>query len=363
MTEITKTKSGVERKITLLILGSSIIIMMIGMGIGYFLGRGLLRDTVGGAFAPPGRPILQSAIVVLLLCIIMWAVGYLFSRILAKPLLEDLSLGPEKRRGERARELERAHGAALNMPEGLTEAKRGIEKYSSRPEDGLKAKAEFASAVSHELRAPLAVIKEGIAIVLDGTDGPINKKQRTFLEIAKKNVDRLVELISDILDFHNFESGKMVFKMDDNDINETVKESTAVMAARAKDKRLNFILNLDDKLPRVKFDKNKIMQVLTNLTGNAVKFTDKGSVSVTTALDEDFIKVSVHDTGVGIRQEDTPMLFQYFEQIGRGAERETGGTGLGLAISKRIIEQHHGRIWAESEFGKGSTFTFVLPVR
>jgi signal transduction histidine kinase len=113
----------------------------------------------------------------------------------------------------------------------------------------------------------------------------------------------------------------------------------------------------------VVFDNDKIIQVLTNLVSNAMKFTEKGSITIATRRIENAIRVSISDTGCGIKQEDLPKLFRQFQQLGSGGARKTGGTGLGLAISKDIVEKHGGRMWVESEFGKGTTFHFLLPIK
>ncbi len=227
----------------------------------------------------------------------------------------------------------------------------------------VEMKTEFTSTVSHELRTPLAAIKEGISIVLDGSSGNVNKQQKEFLDIAKRNVDRLNRLINDILDFEKLESGKMVFNMQENDINDAVNEVRRTMQSVIEKKGLDFKAELDKKLPKVKFDKDRIIQVLTNLVNNAVKFTEKGNIKIVTEQGNNIIKVSVKDTGIGIKEEDLSRLFEKYEQLNTGVTRKTGGTGLGLSICKDIMEKHGGKIWVESKFGEGSAFCFVLPIK
>lgn len=226
----------------------------------------------------------------------------------------------------------------------------------------LKAKTVFTSMVSHELRTPLTAIKEGVSIVLEGEAGEINAEQKTFLDIAKRNVDRLSRLINEVLDFQKLEAGKMPLKKEEHDINEAIKEVYETMFSLAQAKGLKFTVKNGDNLPKIKFDRDKIIQVLNNLVSNAIKFTEKGSVTIATALGENFIHVSVQDTGLGIRLEDVPRLFREFEQLEAGPDRKTGGTGLGLIISKEIIEGHNGKIWAQSKIGEGSIFHFILPI-
>jgi signal transduction histidine kinase len=223
----------------------------------------------------------------------------------------------------------------------------------------LRAREQFTEMVSHELRTPLAAIKEGVSVVLDKIVGSINDEQVKYLSITKNNVDRLDRLINAVLDFQKLESGKLEFKMEENSINEIVGGVNDIMLPLFKKKGLAFDLRLCGDLPRLKFDKDKITQVLTNLVNNAFKFTDKGGVTIITSKGDNFVQVAVKDTGPGIKEEDLPKLFQQFIQL----QRNVGGTGLGLSISKKLIEAHRGKIWAESEFGKGTTFYFLLPIK
>ncbi|HQP92315.1 MAG TPA: HAMP domain-containing sensor histidine kinase, partial [Candidatus Omnitrophota bacterium] len=227
----------------------------------------------------------------------------------------------------------------------------------------VEMKTEFTSTVSHELRTPLAAIREGISIVFDGTAGVLNKQQKEFLDIAKRNVDRLNRLINDILDFEKLESGKMAFNIQENDINDAVTEIEKTMRSVVEQGKIDLLVELDKNVPKVKFDRDKILQVLTNLVNNAVKFTEKGFIKIKVEHEDNVVKVSVRDSGIGIKEEDLPRLFGKFEQLNTGVLRKTGGTGLGLSICKDIIAKHNGKIWAESKYGEGSAFIFVLPVR
>ncbi|MBI2341201.1 MAG: histidine kinase N-terminal domain-containing protein [Deltaproteobacteria bacterium] len=183
-------------------------------------------------------------------------------------------------------------------------------------------------------------------------------KQKELLDVAKSSADRLARLINEVLDFQTLESGKLTLKMEDNDINEVIRETKEAMFVTAKTKGLYFSLDLDANLPKIKFERDKITQVISNLVSNALKLTEKGGITICTTQDKNVIHVSVKDTGPGIKEEDIPRLFQQYEQL----ERKVGGTGLGLAISQDIIKMHGGKIWAESQHGQGSTFHFVLPI-
>lgn len=266
----------------------------------------------------------------------------------------------EKKESElekRGKNFIRMQRAMLHIMDDLKSTKDDLER-------AIGVKTDFTGMVSHELRTPLAAIKEGVSVVLDKIVGSINAEQQKYLDIVKKNVDRLDRLISAVLDFQKLESGKMEFKIEENDLNEVAKEIRQTMLLVAEKKNLDFACQLDKNLPRVKFDRDKITQVLTNLVDNALKFTEKGGITITTGKRDNFIQVAVKDTGPGIKEEDIPKLFQQFRQL----QRKMGGTGLGLSICKQIIEAHQGKIWAESPpagaargFAKGATFYFTIP--
>ncbi len=247
---------------------------------------------------------------------------------------------------------------SVHIATDISERKKAEDKIK----EAMRVKSEFTSVVSHELRTPLTAIREGICIVLEGSAGKVNEEQKDFLSVAKRNVDRLWRLINDILDYQRLDSDRMEYDIKENDLNVLVGEVEEAMRPLAQKKNLEFSVSLADNLAKVKCDRDRITQVLTNLVNNAIKFTDKGSIVISTHRRENSVVVSVRDTGKGIRQEDMDKLFQAFSQISWGKEREMGSTGLGLVISKKIIRQHGGQIWAESECGRGSTFSFLLPL-
>ncbi len=228
--------------------------------------------------------------------------------------------------------------------------------------EALEIKSELISMVSHELRTPIHSVKEGISIVLEGLTGEINPEQKDVLTISKRCIDRLARLINDVLVFHRMDAGVIEFKMEKESINALIQEVAETSQALIKDKGLSLKLNLGGNLPKVKMDRDKIIQVVTNFIQNAVKFASTGDILITSSLAPPFIKVSVSDKGIGIKQEDISKLFRKFGQLETAKAVAPGGAGLGLAISKKIIEQHHGQIGVESEYGHGSTFYFTLPL-
>jgi len=226
--------------------------------------------------------------------------------------------------------------------------------------DMAEAKSKFTSTVSHELRSPLAMIKEATNLVLEGVLGSLNDGQKEMLEITKSNVDRLGRMINNVLEFKKMEAGKTKYDLTTNRINELVKEVTKGAILFAGERKQDLRLDLQADLPEIIFDRDKITQVLINLLSNAIKYSDSGSVVTKTRLKNGEIIVSVHDSGQGIAPEEQEEIFKPFSQCKN--KKKHGGTGLGLAIVKEIVLAHHGRIWVESELGKGSTFSFTLPV-
>jgi signal transduction histidine kinase len=235
------------------------------------------------------------------------------------------------------------------------------KKVERKLKDALAAKADLVNMVSHDLRIPLTAIKEGIDIVAGGEAGAVNKEQKEFLDLARRNVERLTRLITDFLDFEKIDADKQQFNIVENDINELVKDVHKTMGPVARQKGLDFRVELDEKLPKIEFDYDGITRVVTNLVGNALKFTTEGSIVIRTRKDESGVEVSIADTGCGISKDDVGKLFKKYGQIKSTKVEDIEGTGLGLAISKLIIEHHRGKIWAESQPGKGTTFYFYLP--
>ena len=227
--------------------------------------------------------------------------------------------------------------------------------------ESAESKLMFVSQVSHELRSTLTAITMGINIIMDEPDG-LNQEQKILFELVHNNAERLGRLVNNVLDSHKMAAGKMPFNILENDIDDLIQTTVRSMGLLAKNKGLGLTVDVSAGLPRAMFDKDKIIQVLTNLLSNAITHTEKGIITVHVAHEKDMLHVMVRDTGHGIKTEDLPKLFQPFEQLCGVSGGKTGGTGLGLTISKEIIIAHNGKIWAESQPGKGSVFHFMLPV-
>ncbi len=246
----------------------------------------------------------------------------------------------------------------------ILEKTKELDRVNQELKQSDKHKDEFVSNVTHELRTPLAIIKESIALVYDQTVGPISAKQVDFLETARTNVNRLARMINNVLDYQKLDAQKEEFNMVEGNINDTIKEVGEDFKISLINKGLNLEFQLQVDLPLLKFDKDKIIQVLINLLNNAMKFTQKGTIALITQKEGDnAIRVSVKDEGIGVKEEDLDKLFLSFSQISSEAGYQVGGTGLGLALCKKIIENHAGKIGVVSEFGRGSTFYFILPIQ
>lgn len=227
-----------------------------------------------------------------------------------------------------------------------------------------RLKSEFLSSVTHELRTPLVAMQHSLSIMLDGITGQLSDSQREFLAIAQRNLDRLNRMINDLLDVAKLEARKMALKIEPSSIATVIHRVCETLQAWAASKNIHLEERVSSTLPEFSFDPSRIEQVLHNLVGNAIKFTPKGGSVVIEARQHEnlsSIEVSVSDTGVGIAQEDVSKLFKKFQQLGQRLPGEPRGTGLGLAIAKEIVEFHGGRIWVESQSGKGSRFAFSIP--
>ncbi len=222
-------------------------------------------------------------------------------------------------------------------------------------------KSEFVSKVSHELRTPLTSIKGFTEILLSYDDVEI-KTQKEFLGIIKEECDRLTRLINDILDLSKIEAGKIEWRIAAVRVQDVIRQSVKSLSSIAQEKQLAVDLQVPDDLPAVRADRDQLVQVMHNLISNAVKFTTEGRIAINARLEHPYVRVAVADTGCGIRSSDIERLFDKFLQLGGRREGQPFGTGLGLAISKEIVTYLGGRIWCESEIGRGSTFIFTLPI-
>jgi signal transduction histidine kinase len=237
-----------------------------------------------------------------------------------------------------------------------------IQDKSRQLEVASQHKSQFLANMSHELRTPLNAILGYTELMADGAYGEPSEKMLGILKRLEANGRHLLGLINDVLDLSKIEAGQLVLELSDYSVQDIAQTVRSTLEPLAADKKLAFKVEVTPQLPPGRGDGRRLTQVLINLVGNAIKFTDAGEVAIKAEANNGSFHVSVRDTGPGISAADQSKLFQEFQQADNAITKKKGGTGLGLAISKRIIEMHGGKIWVESQPGQGSTFAFTLPV-
>ena len=240
---------------------------------------------------------------------------------------------------------------------------REIEEKGRELEVASRHKSQFLANMSHELRTPLNAILGYTELILDSIYGEMPAKAHAVLERVQVNGRHLLGLINDVLDLSKIEAGQLTLSLSDYSLGDVVHGVVAAVEPLAAEKRLAFRAEVAPDLPPARGDERRLSQVLLNLVGNAIKFTDKGEVKIAASVANGAFTVAVCDTGPGIAVSDQAKIFEEFQQADNSSTRQKGGTGLGLAIAKRIIEMHGGRLWVESSPGQGSTFSFTLPIR
>jgi len=226
-----------------------------------------------------------------------------------------------------------------------------------------QVKAEFLANMSHELRTPLNSILGFSQLLLEGDGGALTGDQRQDVDIIAQNGQHLLALINDLLDISKLEAGKAQLHRGEVEVEPLISECVDSVSSLAKTKKLDLTASVSAEVGRVFADGPKLKQVLLNLLGNAIKFTETGGVRVTAERQGAELRVSVRDTGIGVPGEDTERIFESFQQGQSGMTGKYQGTGLGLAISRQLVEMHGGKIWVKSTPGQGSTFTFTIPQR
>jgi len=224
-------------------------------------------------------------------------------------------------------------------------------------------KSQFLANMSHELRTPLNAILGYNELALDNIYGEIPAKARAALERVRANGKHLLGLISNVLDLSKIEAGQVELTLTEYSIKDIVHNVLSAVESLADKKKLAIKVEIPSELPRARGDEQRLTQVLLNLVGNAIKFTDRGEITIKVSCSDGSLILAVHDTGPGISKTDQAKIFDEFQQADSSVTKDKGGTGLGLTIAKRIVEMHGGRLWVESELGQGSTFSFMVPMK
>jgi len=249
------------------------------------------------------------------------------------------------------------------LVDSLQRSNTSLERTNKALEQASRAKSDFMAKMSHELRTPLNVIIGFAELMLDQVPGEVNEEQRQCLDDIFSSGQHLLGLINDILDLSKIESGKVELKLANIALPTLIESVRSAMMPILVRGGQSLDVKLEEGLPLVRADEARLRQVFFNLLSNATKFTpDGGEVRIEAARKDNWCQVIVIDNGIGIKKEDQKQIFAPFYQVDNSITRERKGTGLGLALVKQIVEQHGGRVWLESEYGKGSRFTFTLPL-
>jgi signal transduction histidine kinase len=243
------------------------------------------------------------------------------------------------------------------------EAARELQSLNERLQQASKAKSDFLANMSHELRTPMNAILGFVEMVLDGIYGEVPPDLKEPLTDIQTNGKHLLHLINDVLDLSKIEAGRMELALAEYSVQDVVDTVRASLQSLALEKGLGFTAAAQDDIPVAFGDGKRITQCLVNLVGNALKFSKRGNVGVWVEQQGDNLLYRVSDTGIGIPENELENIFGEFQQVDTAITREFSGTGLGLNITKKFVEMHGGRIWVESELGKGSTFFFSIPLR
>ncbi|WP_420629818.1 GAF domain-containing protein [Candidatus Leptofilum sp.] len=222
-------------------------------------------------------------------------------------------------------------------------------------------KSEFLARMSHELRTPLNSIIGFADVLLEGLDGDLNDRMEEDVRLIRESGSHLKGLIGDIMDMSKIEAGRMDLRYEEIDMVQFTSDLVATASSLAQEKNLYLHLDIDETGPTVQADRTRLRQIMWNIVGNAIKFTEKGGITISIQPRNNHLLCSVRDTGIGIKEEHVAVVFEQFRQIDGGLNRTAGGTGLGMPITKKLVELHGGEIWIESVYGQGSTFFFTVP--
>jgi len=258
----------------------------------------------------------------------------------------------------------RSSSAVIENENGQTIGMVSVLSDVTKQKQLNRMKNDFVANVTHELRTPLITIDKSISLLRSQAAGPVSETQEQFLTIAERNIKRLGSLINDLLDLSKLEAGKMEMKFEKSSVDFVVSDVAQTFTAWAEAKSITIEKNIEDNIPEIDIDPNRIIQVITNLAGNALKFTPKEGKIIFGAKylkDSREVVFSVADTGIGIPEDDISKIFDKFYQTGERAPTDISGTGLGLSICREMVDAHKGRIWAESKKGEGAKFLFALP--
>lgn len=296
---------------------------------------------------------------------IVMAVGFIFSGIIISILITKSITGPISFLGEKTKQVARGDfegNLEISSPPEIEDLAQDFNLMCNKLKEMDKIKSDFFSLMAHELRTPIASIKEGTNLLLNDIGEDFKEKQKMVLTIIAEESNRLIDLVNSLLDLSKMEAGMMALNFEALDIRPLIDKAVSGMEPLAMAKKVSIKVEIPKDLPYVRMDGERILQALRNLIENAVKFTPEGGQVIISAHPlERMVTIAVADTGPGIPPGDLNAIFDKFKQATITSYSKIKGTGLGLAIVKHIINAHGGKLWVESELGKGSIFIFQLP--
>ena len=291
------------------------------------------------------------------------------SKDLSSVVGEDLEKEVELKGSDETKRVLKSSTALVHNIEGKVVGMISVLSDITKQRELDRLKKDFVTHVTHELRTPLVAVKQAVTLLVDKTAGSVSEQQEKMLQLIKRNIERLSKFINDLLDIQKIEAGRLAVHQEQANFRNIVNDVIQSLTPWAESQGVGFFTKVPDEIPDIYADGDRVIQILTNLVGNAVKFTGKGGrVSVNVSPPgsgndtNKFLKCSVVDNGCGISRDDLDRIFEKFEQVGGRNATDIKGSGLGLSIVKSLVEMHGGKVWVESQVGVGSKFTFTLPL-
>jgi signal transduction histidine kinase len=334
-----------------------------------------LRDSVNDANR---RSLILTSVFAVTAVLLAWLCGFVISWSFILPVREahiflgvvaagnfgrKISVPNRDEFGDLADRMNHMSQQLFHLDESQRQAAAKLVELNEELSRASKAKSDFLANMSHELRTPMNAILGFSEMMIDGLYGDVSAELKEPLADIQVNGRNLLRLINDVLDLSKIEAGRMELALNEYSVSDIVNTVRTSLRSIAAEKGLEFTVHVPEDLPVAYGDSGRLTQCLTNLAGNALKFTREGRVDIAVELLGDELIYRVADTGIGIAQQELDNIFTEFRQVDTTITREFGGTGLGLSISKKFVERLGGRIWVESELGKGSTFAFSVPLR
>jgi signal transduction histidine kinase len=315
--------------------------------------------------------LLGSSIAVVAAVLLTLSIGRAISRPITNiiSVMSEIASGnsavqvPGTERKDEIGAMARAVEVFASVTQELRVREQSLLEARATAEAASQHKSQFLANMSHELRTPLNAILGYTELMLDAIYGELPPILKEILERVDSNGRLLLRLINDVLDLSKIEAGQLSLSVVDYSLEEVIRSVVSSVESLAAEKKLHLKTSIPPEIPPIHGDEQRIAQVLLNLVGNAIKFTEAGEVAIAASIAGPLLTVTVRDTGPGIDPADQALIFEEFRQVDNSSTRKKGGTGLGLAIAKRLIEMHRGRIWLESAPGNGSAFFFSVPVR